>query len=175
MGNGLVAEWQRGLVGRGVAAAILLALPVGVAAVIGFSSSATGLSEGLGSLVSGPDQIPAQPARGDSLDTAIASVGAPATSAAPDTTGAGTGAGPDGAGTAPGGGVGGGVGGGGGGAGGGGGPGGATPVGGQGGGQGGPVGLGPGGVTDAVPVSGGPVDQVLGGLDETLNGLLGVP
>ena len=91
MGNGLLAEWQRGLVVRGAVAVALLALPVGVAAAIGFSPSASGLSEGLGSLATGPAEPPPAASRGDSVDSAISSVAAPTGAAAPGQAGDGAG------------------------------------------------------------------------------------
>ena len=65
-------EWSA----RGLAAAALLALPVGVATAIGFSPSASGLSEGLGSLASGPDAPPEAAQRDGSLDAAIVTAAA---------------------------------------------------------------------------------------------------
>ena len=47
MSKGLLAHWRRGIVGRGAAAAALLAIPVAVAGVIGFSG-------GFGSVTGGP-------------------------------------------------------------------------------------------------------------------------
>ena len=177
MGNGLLAEWQRGIIGRGVVAALLLALPVGVAAAVGFSPSASGLGEGLVSLATGPAELPAAPAADDSLDFAISSVDAPPGPAGPGQTGSGGGgnggSGPGGGGGQGGGGQGGG------GQGGGGQGGGAAPVTG--------VGAPPGGGTDPAPgqlvpgapdltpapVPGGGAVEAVGGVRETLNGLLG--
>ena len=50
MRKGLLAQWRGRIVGRGTAAAALLAIPVAVAAAIGFS-------EGLGGVVRGFDAI----------------------------------------------------------------------------------------------------------------------
>ena len=50
MRKGLLAQWRGRIVGRGMAAAALLAVPVAVAAVIGFS-------DGLGGVVRGFDAI----------------------------------------------------------------------------------------------------------------------
>jgi hypothetical protein len=64
------------MLARGMAAAALFALPIGVAAAIGFEGSVSGLTGGLGSLASGPDtgtQTVDQD-RNDSLDTAIATI-----------------------------------------------------------------------------------------------------
>ncbi len=73
MHKGLLAEWRRGLVTRGLAAAALLVVPVGVAAAIGFGNSFSGLTSGLGSLASGPERA-GSPARSAAIDDAIASV-----------------------------------------------------------------------------------------------------
>lgn len=59
-----------------MAAAALLALPIGVAAAIGFEGSVSGLTGGLGSLASGPDTTTerAERDRDASLDTAVAAI-----------------------------------------------------------------------------------------------------
>src|SRR5687768_5945812 len=80
MRKGLLAERRRGIVARGAAAALLLALPVGVAAAIGFEGSLGGLSEGLTALASGPD--PSQAAEdadggADPIDSAISALASP--------------------------------------------------------------------------------------------------
>ena len=54
MGKGLLAQWRRGIFARGLAGAAMLAVPVAVAAMIGFGTSLSGVSEGLGALASGP-------------------------------------------------------------------------------------------------------------------------
>lgn len=59
MSNGLLAEWRRGIVARGVAGAALLAVPVAVAAFIGFGSSLSGVVGGLTEIATGPDRTPA--------------------------------------------------------------------------------------------------------------------
>jgi hypothetical protein len=74
MRKGLLAEWRRGLAARGFAAAALLAVPVGVAAAIGFGSSVSGLTEGLDSLANGPDSSQATPASSREIDTAITAI-----------------------------------------------------------------------------------------------------
>ena len=75
MPKGLLAQWRRGIVARGLAAAVLLAVPVGVAATIGFGTSLSGLSEGLGALASGPSRSQAEPvADRDPIDSAISAV-----------------------------------------------------------------------------------------------------
>jgi hypothetical protein len=76
MRKGLLAEWRRGIVARGLAAAALLAVPVAVAAAIGFGTSVAGLSEGLDSLATGPDNSQAAPSGPDEIDTAIAAIAA---------------------------------------------------------------------------------------------------
>lgn len=47
MGNGLVAQWRRRIVGRGLAGALLLSLPVAVAAALGFSGAFSDFGSGL--------------------------------------------------------------------------------------------------------------------------------
>lgn len=74
MRKGLLAEWRRGIVARGLAAAALLAVPVAVAATIGFGTSLGGLSEGLGSLASGPDEAALTATESDGIDTTIAEI-----------------------------------------------------------------------------------------------------
>ena len=58
MGNGLLASWRRRIVARGVAGAVLLAVPVAVAAAIGFGTGFSGLAGGLSSVTSGPSASP---------------------------------------------------------------------------------------------------------------------
>jgi hypothetical protein len=75
MPKGLLAQWRRGIVARGLAAAVLLAVPVGVAATIGFGTSLSGLSEGLGALASGPARSQAEPDTDrDAIDSAISAL-----------------------------------------------------------------------------------------------------
>ncbi len=62
MGNGMLAQWRRGMVARGLATAALLAIPVAVAAAIGFKGSLGGLYDGLAAVVSGPDSSQGRPA-----------------------------------------------------------------------------------------------------------------
>jgi hypothetical protein len=59
MGNGLLAWWRRRIAARGMAGAALLAVPVAVAAAIGFGTSISGVAGGLSSVTSGPDAAPA--------------------------------------------------------------------------------------------------------------------
>jgi fibronectin-binding autotransporter adhesin len=63
MRKGMLAQWRRGLLARGLAGAALLAVPVAVAAAIGFGNSFSGLAGGLSALASGPDN-PAPPPAG---------------------------------------------------------------------------------------------------------------
>ncbi len=57
MGNGLLAHWRRRIVARGLAGAILFAVPVGVAAAIGFGTSLSGVAGGLSAIAEGPDEL----------------------------------------------------------------------------------------------------------------------
>jgi hypothetical protein len=163
MSNGLLAEWRRGIFARGMAGAVLVAVPVAVAAAIGFGTSLSGLTGGLTELTSGPaDSGSPGPAAAptDPIDDAIVDLAGPVTG----TGGGGGGTGDQGGGgsigneggdviQAPTGGGGGGTGGGGGG--------GAT-----GGGQ--PV----GGLPELPLPGGGTGGGVTGGLEDTVNGVL---
>jgi hypothetical protein len=168
MGNGLLAEWRKGIVVRGLLAAALLAVPVSVAAAIGFEGSLAGLGGGLGSLADGPaetrleaDQTPAA----STIDT-VAAVGGGGEGAAPGggppsgadanpvTGGAGPGPGAEPA------------------------PGATSPGGGDAGGQDGGAVPTPGGQVPApvgAPAAGAtnPVGQLLEDVNETVTGLLG--
>lgn len=64
MSKGLLAWWHRRIVSRGLAGAALFAVPVAVAALIGFGTSLSGVAGGLTAFTSGPDAVPAaaQPA-----------------------------------------------------------------------------------------------------------------
>ena len=74
MRKGLLAQWSRKIVGRGVAAAMLLAVPVGVAAVIGFSDGLGGVARGFDAL-DGPEPQAVPPsASGRALDRALVSL-----------------------------------------------------------------------------------------------------
>lgn len=150
-GKGLLAEWRHGIVARGVVAALLLVVPVATAAAIGFSGSGGGLTDGLDSLVSGPESAPPAPDQTDSLDTAIAAV---ATSTGSGETGAPiAGGGEPGTGSAPG-----------------------APASETNTGTSAPAPPG-GGAAIELPAlgggQGGAVDGVVGGVNETVNGLLG--
>jgi hypothetical protein len=54
MGKGLLAQWRRRVVARGLAGAAFFAVPVAVAAAIGFGSSLSGVAGGLGAIAEGP-------------------------------------------------------------------------------------------------------------------------
>lgn len=58
MGNGLLPWWRRRLASRGFAGAALCAIPVAVAALIGFGTSFSGIASGLSAFTSGPGTIP---------------------------------------------------------------------------------------------------------------------
>ena len=55
MSNGLLAQWNRRIAGRGLVGAALLAVPVAVAAALSFSGGFSGLPGGLSALTSGPE------------------------------------------------------------------------------------------------------------------------
>ena len=59
MGKGLLAWWRRRIVARGLAGAALFAVPVAVAALIGFGGGFAGVAGGLTSVTNGPDAVPA--------------------------------------------------------------------------------------------------------------------
>ena len=64
MGKGLLSSWRRRIVARGIAGAVLLAVPVAVAAAIGFGTSLSGVAGGLSAVTSGPSAVTAsQPTR----------------------------------------------------------------------------------------------------------------
>ena len=159
MSKGLLAEWRRGIVARGLAASLLLAVPVAVAAAIGFEGSLAGLSQGLTALASGPDDSQGTPQTGpDTIDAAITAI---AGSADPTTPAGGTpgggGNGDDGGGGPPG-------------------PEPAAPVGNAPGGSGG--GSGGGNTTAIDPPDVGvpnsnPVADLIDGVGESVGGLLG--
>src|SRR3954454_21875403 len=58
MGKGLLASWRRRIVARGLAGAALFAVPVVVAALIGFGGGFAGVAGGLSSVTSVPDAVP---------------------------------------------------------------------------------------------------------------------
>jgi hypothetical protein len=55
----LLAWWRRRIVARGLAGAALFAVPVAVAALIGFGTGFSGVAGGLSSVTNGPDAVPA--------------------------------------------------------------------------------------------------------------------
>jgi hypothetical protein len=59
MGKGLLPWWRRRIAARGLAGAALFAVPVAVAAAIGFGTSISGLAGGLSAVTSGPGAVPA--------------------------------------------------------------------------------------------------------------------
>ena len=72
MGNGLIASWRRRIVARGIAGAVLLAVPVAVAAAIGFGMSFSRVAGGLSAVTSGPSVVPASsPTRTNDLNLAV--------------------------------------------------------------------------------------------------------
>src|SRR5262245_22068825 len=77
MSNGLLAEWRRGIVARGLAGAALLAVPVAVAAAIGFGTSLSGVTGGLSALANGPDTTPAAQSPTGTLAPAVVALAGP--------------------------------------------------------------------------------------------------
>jgi hypothetical protein len=59
MGTGLLPWWRRRIAARGLAGAALFAVPVAVAAAIGFGTSISGVAGGLAAVTSGPEAVPA--------------------------------------------------------------------------------------------------------------------
>jgi hypothetical protein len=103
MGKGLLAWWRRRIVSRGLAGAALFAVPVAVAALIGFGTSLSGVAGGLTAFTSGPDAVPAAQTTPSKLNNAVAALANRGTRS----TGANSGAGgnSDGQGSGPGNGV----------------------------------------------------------------------
>ena len=58
MGTGLLSWWRRRVAARGLAGAALFAVPVAVAAAIGFGTSISGVAGGLSAVTSGPEAVP---------------------------------------------------------------------------------------------------------------------
>jgi hypothetical protein len=82
MGKGLLAWWRRRIVARGVAGAVLLGVPVAVAAMIGFGTSLSGVADGLSAVTSGPNAVPASaPTRAGSLNHAVVRLASKSSSA----------------------------------------------------------------------------------------------
>lgn len=71
MGKGLLAWWRRRVLARGVAGAALFAIPVAVAAAIGFGTSLSGVAGGLSAVTSGPDAVPASAQTPTNLNSAV--------------------------------------------------------------------------------------------------------
>jgi hypothetical protein len=71
MGKGLLAWWRRRILARGVAGAALFAIPVAVAAAIGFGTSLSGVVGGLSAVTNGPDAVPASAQTSTNLNHAV--------------------------------------------------------------------------------------------------------
>ena len=54
MRKGMLAQWRRGILARGLAGAGLLAVPVVAAGAIGFGNSFSGITGGLSAVANGP-------------------------------------------------------------------------------------------------------------------------
>ena len=82
MGKGLLSSWRRRIVARGIAGAVLLAVPVAVAAAIGFGTSLSGVAGGLSAVTSGPSAVTAsQPTRANkNLNHAVLALASRSTS-----------------------------------------------------------------------------------------------
>jgi hypothetical protein len=113
MGKGLLAWWRRRIVARGLAGAVLFAVPVAVAALIGFGTSISGVAGGLSAVTKGPNAVPASAQSGpNKLNHAVValanrqksstssaptggggSAGGGSGNSTPDTSGTGTGTG----------------------------------------------------------------------------------
>jgi hypothetical protein len=82
MGKGLLAWWRRRIVARGLAGVALFAVPVAVAALIGFGTSLSGVAGGLSAVTKGPDAVPASAPTGPTkLNRAVVALAATQTSA----------------------------------------------------------------------------------------------
>jgi hypothetical protein len=99
MRKGILAQWRRGILARGLAGACLLAVPVAVAAAIGFGNSLSGITGGLSAIANGPEPTPttttttASPIR---LNDAVAAIADPAPGGGTTGGGGGSGGGADG-------------------------------------------------------------------------------
>jgi hypothetical protein len=95
MGKGLLAWWCRRIVARGLAGAAFFAVPVVVAALIGFGTGFSGVAGGLSSITNGPDAVPASAQTGPGkLNRAVVALASRQTSpngSAPSGTNAGGG------------------------------------------------------------------------------------
>jgi|SRR5215218_521955 len=75
MGKGLLAWWRQQIVARGLAGVALLSVPVAVAALIGFGTSLSGVAGGLSAVTGGPDAVPASsPTVPTKLDRAVVAI-----------------------------------------------------------------------------------------------------
>jgi hypothetical protein len=170
MGNGLLSWWRRRIVARGLAGAVLFAVPVAVAAAIGFGTSISGVVGGLSAVTSGPDAAPAAAQTGpNKLNHAVVALVNRQTGSSAPASGGGGGSGGVGGSNTTGSGSGS--------------HGGSTSSGGSGGSSSPLIGTpaapqislpGTGGATDGVTNTlNGNVNNVLGGVDRSANGLLG--
>jgi hypothetical protein len=76
MRKGLLAWWRRRIVARGLAGAALFAVPVVVAALIGFGTSLSGVAGGLSAVTTGPDAAPASQSAPSGLNNAVVALAA---------------------------------------------------------------------------------------------------
>jgi hypothetical protein len=81
MRKGLLAWWRRRIVARGLAGAALFAVPVAVAALIGFGTSISGVAGGLSAVTSGPDAAPASQPTSTTLNHAVVALAGRSTQA----------------------------------------------------------------------------------------------
>ncbi len=95
MGKGLLAWWRRRIVARGLAGAAFFAVPIVVAALIGFGTGFSGVAGGLSSITNGPDAVSASAQTGPrKLNRAVVALASRQTSSngsAPSGTNAGGG------------------------------------------------------------------------------------
>src|SRR6266498_1367557 len=108
MGKGLLGWWRRRIVARGLAGAALFAVPVAVAALIGFGTGFSGVAGGLSSVTNGPEAVPASAQTGPrSLNRAVVALASKQTGssdpAASDNNGGGSSGGSSGTNTTSGG------------------------------------------------------------------------
>jgi hypothetical protein len=103
MGKGLLAQWRRGIATRGLLGAGLFAVPVAVAAAIGFGTSLSGVAGGLSAFAEGPEITTTADTSSRTLNRAVAALASrPETASAPAGGGSGTSTGGGGAGSVPG-------------------------------------------------------------------------
>src|ERR671919_1491693 len=74
MGKGLLAQWRRGIAARGLLGAALFAVPVAVAALIGFGTSLSGVAGGLSSFAEGPETTTTSDTSPLKLNRAVAAI-----------------------------------------------------------------------------------------------------